>query len=172
MTDTITITGTVGTEPTTRTTQSGVNVASFRLASQLRRYDREQNRWNDAGTNWYTVSAWRQLGKNVAESLSKGDRIIVTGALRIRAFERQDGSTGTSMDIDATAIGHDLNVVTTNASYTGYDGRGERARGSRTDESAIEDGGSAGTETNGDVTASAHPESNSWSVESALEPPF
>lgn len=115
MTDTITLTGLVATTPRHLTTSEGLHITSFRLASSQRRFDRASNRWVDGDTNWYTVSAFRQLAKNAVESISKGDRVIVTGQLRIRDWENTDRS-GTTVEVEATVLGHDLTWGT--SSYT------------------------------------------------------
>ncbi|MBU1251594.1 MAG: single-stranded DNA-binding protein [Actinobacteria bacterium] len=107
MTDTITLTGLVATNPRHIVTSEGLTITSFRLASNQRRFDRGQNAWIDGDTNWYTVTAFRQLGTHVATSLEKGQRVIVTGRVRIRDWET-DEKSGTSIEIDADAIGHDL----------------------------------------------------------------
>lgn len=107
MTDTISLTGFVATPPRSLTTTSGLSITSFRLASSQRRYDRAAGRWIDADTNWYTVTAFRQLADNVLVSVSKGDRVVVTGRLRVRSWENGERS-GTSVEIDADALGHDL----------------------------------------------------------------
>ncbi len=108
MTDTITLTGLVATEPKHLTTGEGLPITSFRLASSLRRYDRKTGTWVDAGTNWYTVSAFRRLAMSAAASVAKGDRVIVTGRLRLRDWQSAD-KAGMSIEVDADALGHDLN---------------------------------------------------------------
>ena len=85
----------------------GLAITSFRLASSQRRYDRTQQRWIDADTNWYTVSCFRGLATNAAGSVVKGDRVMVTGRLKIRDWENTDRS-GTTVEIDAENVGHDL----------------------------------------------------------------
>ncbi|MEO7350178.1 MAG: single-stranded DNA-binding protein [Terrimesophilobacter sp.] len=107
MTDTMTITGLVATTPRHIITAEGLAVTSFRLASNLRRFDRKRNEWVDAGTNWYTVSSYRQLALNVVASVHKGDRVLVTGRLRIREWGDGD-KKGLNIDLDADALGHDL----------------------------------------------------------------
>ena len=107
MTDNITLTGLVATTPRHLTTSEGLAITSFRLASSQRRFDRAANRWVDGDTNWYTVSSFRALAENAAASVSKGDRVIVTGKLRIRDWENTDRS-GTTVEIEAEALGHDL----------------------------------------------------------------
>lgn len=107
MTDIITLTGLVATSPRHITTSEGLAITSFRLASNQRRFDRGQNAWVDGDTNWYTVTAFRQLGVHAASSIEKGQRVIVTGRVRIRDWESGEKS-GTTIEIDAEAIGHDL----------------------------------------------------------------
>lgn len=107
MTDTITLTGLVATTPRHISTSEGLAITSFRLASSQRRFDRATSRWVDGDTNWYTVSAFRALAENAATSISKGDRVVVTGKLRIRDWENTDRS-GTTVEIEAESLGHDL----------------------------------------------------------------
>ncbi len=115
MTDTITLTGLVATVPHHLVTGEGLPITSFRLASAQRRFDRSRNMWVDTGTNWYTVTAFRQLAMNTNSSLRKGERVIVSGRLRMRDWTTGERA-GTTMEIDADAIGHDLSWGT--ASFT------------------------------------------------------
>ncbi|MGM1016458.1 MAG: single-stranded DNA-binding protein [Actinomycetota bacterium] len=112
MTDTVTIVGNVATDPHRSVTTSGIAVTNFRLASSQRRYDAATQRWVETGTNWYTIAAFRRLAEHAAVSLHAGDSVIVTGRLRLRTWEA-GGKRGTSVDIDADAIGHDLRWGTT-----------------------------------------------------------
>lgn len=107
MSDTLTIVGKVATDPTQSRTAGGIPVTNFRLASTHRRFDNVTQTWVDAGTNWYSVAAFRQLGEHARASLRTGDSVIVTGRLKIRNWESGE-KHGTSVDIDAEAIGHDL----------------------------------------------------------------
>lgn len=107
MNDTVTILGRVAGDPTRNQTTTGTPVINFRVASPQRRYDQRSQTWIDTGTNWYNVSAFRQLAEHAKASLHSGDGVIVTGRLRIREWE-SNGRRGTSADIDADAIGHDL----------------------------------------------------------------
>lgn len=107
MTDLITVTGLVATNPRYLTTSEGLTILSFRLASSQRRFDRASNRWVDGDTNWYTVSGFRALAVNGVESINKGDRVIVQGQFRLRDWENTDRS-GTTAEIEAEVIGHDL----------------------------------------------------------------
>lgn len=107
MTDSITLTGLVATVPKHIETKDGLTISSFRLASAQRRFDRTQERWIDVDTNWYTITAFRQLASNCSGSVKKGDRVVVVGRLRIREWENGE-RTGTTVDIEADAMGHDL----------------------------------------------------------------
>ena len=105
--DIITLTGIVGTEPRAVTTAEGLAITSFRLASTQRRFDKGQEKWVDGETNWYSITTFRQLATNAAVSVKKGERILVTGRLRIREWENA-GKSGTNIDIEADSLGHDL----------------------------------------------------------------
>jgi len=107
MSDHITITGLVATQPRHIVTSEGLPITSFRLASTQRRFDTSAEKWIDGETNWYTVTAFRQLATHTAESVDKSDRILVVGKLRIREWESDD-RTGTNIEVEAEAIGHDL----------------------------------------------------------------
>lgn len=113
MQDAITLTGLVCTTPRVLVTSEGLYITSFRLASSQRRFDRSMNRWVDGDTNWYTVSSFRTLAENAGESIKKGDRVIIFGQLRIRDWENTDRS-GTTVEVEAEVIGHDLNWGTAN----------------------------------------------------------
>ena len=112
MSDMTTLTGIVATEPNHRITSDGLAITSFRLASGHRRFDKETKGWVDGETNWYTVTAFRHLAYNTARSLRKGEHILVTGRLHVRNWEKGDRK-GTTMDVEADAIGHDLFWCTT-----------------------------------------------------------
>ncbi|MDP4334116.1 single-stranded DNA-binding protein [Curtobacterium sp. A7_M15] len=129
MNDTITVCGIIATEPRHLVTDTGIAITSMRLASPSRRWDRATSTWTNGATNWYTVTAFRSLAANVHRSLKKGDRIVVTGRIRIRTWER-DGRGGTSVEIDAEALGHDLALGDQQlGARTAARGRGDRAPG-------------------------------------------
>jgi single-strand DNA-binding protein len=88
-------------------TQDGLPITSFRLAASLRRFDRTANKWVDGETNWFTITAFRQLAINSAGSVSKGERVLVTGKLRVRDWDNGERA-GTSVEVEAEALGHDL----------------------------------------------------------------
>lgn len=106
MNDRITVVGNIATVPERRQTGTGIPVAHFRLATSQRRRD-AQGVWVDGETNFFSVSAYRQLAEHALASLQRGQRVIVTGALRIRTWEVGE-KKGTAADIDAEAVGPDL----------------------------------------------------------------
>jgi single-strand DNA-binding protein len=107
MSELLSVTGLVATTPRHLVTQDGLPITSFRLASSQRRFDRNQNKWIDGETNWYTITSFRQLAVNTSMSVSKGDRIAVAGKLRVRDWDNGERA-GTSVEIEADSIGHDL----------------------------------------------------------------
>lgn len=107
MSETITVTGVVATEPRHVVTAEGLNITSFRLASTQRKYDKAEDKWVDGDTNWYTVSSFRQLAANAAASVLRGQRVLVTGRVRIREWAKDD-RRGVTVDVEAESIGHDL----------------------------------------------------------------
>lgn len=117
MAENLTVSGLVATTPRHLITADGLPITSFRLASSNRRFDRTKGIWVDGETNWYTITAFRQLGVNAAGSVNKGDRILVQGVLRVRDWDNGERA-GTSVEIEAEAIGHDLTWGTSNFTRT------------------------------------------------------
>ena len=107
MSEQITVTGLVATTPRHLVTQDGLPITSFRLAAAYRHYDRALQKWVDGATNWYTVTAFRQLAINAAGSINKGDRVLVVGDLQVRDWDNGERA-GTSVEIEASAMGHDI----------------------------------------------------------------
>ncbi|MCX2969958.1 MULTISPECIES: single-stranded DNA-binding protein [Streptomyces] len=102
----VTVVGNVATKPDFREGERGASVR-FRLASNVRRYDREQGMWVDGTTSFYTVWASRGLAHNLTASVGVGEPVIVHGRLRVVDSER-DGQRWTHATIDAVTVGHDL----------------------------------------------------------------
>jgi single-strand DNA-binding protein len=108
MTDThMTLIGNVVDTPKLRRTKNGHWVASFRVASTPRRFDREKNAWVDRDTLFVTVTCWRALAENVGASLRKGEPVVVTGRYGQREYEVEE-ALRTTYELEATAVGHDL----------------------------------------------------------------
>ena len=107
MSENFTVSGLVATTPRHLVTQEGLPITSFRLASSKRRYDRTKRAWVDGETNWFTITSFRQLAINSATSISKGDRIVASGRLKVRDWDNGERS-GTSVEIEADCLGPDL----------------------------------------------------------------
>ena len=112
-----TIAGLVATTPRYLVTSDGLPICSFRLAESNKRWDYAENKWVDGDTNWYTITAFKSLATNVSQSISKGDRIFVTGRTRVRDWDTGERA-GTSIEIEVTNVGHDLAWGTSNFTRT------------------------------------------------------
>lgn len=108
----ITIVGNLVDNPELRYTPNGDAVANFRVASTPRVYDRESAEWSDGETLFLTCTVWRQYAENVAESLSRGNRVIVQGRLKQRSYENNDGEKRTVYEIDVEDVGPALRFNT------------------------------------------------------------
>jgi single-strand DNA-binding protein len=107
-----TIVGTLTADPELRDTSSGASVASFTIARNERRYDKQTNQWVDGAVLYMRCSCWRDLAEHVSQSLGKGQRVIATGSLRQRSYQVQDGSNRTVVEMQVEAIGPDLRFTT------------------------------------------------------------
>ena len=99
----ITVIGNVA-KPELRFTQSGTPVFGFSLAQSHRKKD-QSGQWQDDGTTWRKVTVWDQKGELLAEHISQGDRVMVIGQERIREYDKQDGSKGQSLELNARDVG-------------------------------------------------------------------
>lgn len=108
----ITLVGNLVADPEIRFTPSGAAVANFTVASTARTLDKTQNRWVDGDTLFMRCSIWRSAAENVAESLKKGNRVIVTGRLVSRSYETREGEKRTVMELQAEDIGASLKLAT------------------------------------------------------------
>jgi single-strand DNA-binding protein len=104
----ITITGNLTRDPELRYTPTGQAVANFTVASTPRYLDKATGEWKDADTLFLGCNAWRQLAENVAESLQRGMRVIVTGRLRQRSYETKEGEKRTVYEVEADEVGPSL----------------------------------------------------------------
>lgn len=108
----ITVVGNIVADPELRFTPAGAAVANFRIASTPRRYDSQSNQWVDGEAMFISCNIWRQAAENVAETLTKGMRVIVTGRLRQRSYETREGEKRTVMEIEVEEVGPSLRYAT------------------------------------------------------------
>lgn len=124
----ITVVGNLTADPELRFTPSGAAVANFTVASTPRQFDRQANEWQDQETLFMRCSVWREAAENVAESLSKGNRVIVQGRLKARSYETREGDRRTSTELDVDEVGPSMKYATAkvqrNAKGTGNSSQG------------------------------------------------
>ena len=104
----ITVVGNLVADPELRFTPSGQPVATFRVASTPRVMDRQSNEWKDGDSLFLTCNVWRQAAENVAESLQRGMRVIVTGRLKQRNYETREGEKRTVYEVEVDDVGPSL----------------------------------------------------------------
>lgn len=109
---TITIVGNLTDDPELRFTQNGAAVAKFRVASTPRFMDRQTGEWKDGDPLFLACTAWRQMAENVAESLTRGARVLVSGRLRMRNYETREGEKRTVFEVEVDEIGPSLRYAT------------------------------------------------------------
>jgi single-strand DNA-binding protein len=114
---TITVRGWIGGDVDLRRAGE-VPVASFRLACTPRRFNPRTETWSESGTQWYTVTCWRGLGQNAAHSLRRGDPVVVHGRLELRTYVNGNNVEVEALEIEASAIGHDLSRGTSQFTRT------------------------------------------------------
>jgi single-strand DNA-binding protein len=114
----ITVVGNLTADPELRFTPSGAAVASFTVASTPRTFDRQANEWKDGEALFLRCSIWRQAAENVAESLTRGARVVVTGRLKQRSFETREGEKRTVIELDVDEVGPSLRYATAKVNRT------------------------------------------------------
>lgn len=114
----ITVVGNLTADPELKYVGSGTPVASFTVASTPRSLNRQTNEWEDGEAMFIRCSVWRDYAENVTESLSKGMRVVVTGKLQVRNYQRQDGSQGTSIEMQVDEVGPSLRYATAQVTRT------------------------------------------------------
>jgi single-strand DNA-binding protein len=120
----ITLVGNLTDDPELRFTPSGAPVANFRVASTPRTFDRQSGEWRDGDPLFMSCSVWRQMAENVAESLQRGMRVVVTGRLKQRSYETRDGQQRTVVELDVDEIGPSLRYATAKVTKTQRSGGG------------------------------------------------
>ncbi|MDE2100840.1 MAG: single-stranded DNA-binding protein [Patescibacteria group bacterium] len=108
----ITVVGNLTADPELRYTQNGLAVANFTIASTPRSFDRASNDWKDGDPLFLRASVWREFAENVAGSLTKGSRVVVTGRLAQRSYETKEGEKRTSFELEVDEIGPSLRYAT------------------------------------------------------------
>ena len=108
----VTIVGNITNDPELRFTPSGAAVASFTVASNSRFLDKTTNEWKDGEPVFMRCSVWRQYAENVAESLTRGTRVIVTGRLKQRSYDTREGEKRTVMELEVDDVGPALRTAT------------------------------------------------------------
>jgi len=156
---TITLIGNLTADPELRFTPSGAAVANFTVASTPRTFDRQTQEWKDGEAMFINCAAWRNLAENVAESLTKGARVIVSGRLRSRSYEGREGERRTVFEIEVDEIGPSLRYATAKVTRTASAGGPWQ-------------GGPSQAAPSGDWTASTPVENDPWANAQSDEPPF
>lgn len=126
---TITIIGNLTNDPELRFTPSGQAVANFTIASTPRTFNRQSNGWEDGETLYLRASVWREAAENVAESLTKGMRVIVSGRLKSRSYETKEGEKRTVMELEVDEIGPSLRYANAKVNRTQRNGQGQGPQG-------------------------------------------
>lgn len=124
----ITITGNLTDDPELRFTPNGVAVTNVRVAVNQRRFNRETNSWDDRLDGFFTCNVWRDQAENVASSLQKGTRVVVTGRLRSRSYEDREGQTRWVTEIEADEICPSLRWATAKVERNPRGGSGGGAK--------------------------------------------
>jgi single-strand DNA-binding protein len=128
----LTIVGNITNDPELRFTPSGAAVASFTVASNSRYLDKTTNEWKDGEPVFMRCSVWRQYAENVAESLTRGTRVIVTGRLKQRSYETREGEKRTVLEMEVDDVGPALRTATakvTKVARAGGGGFGDSGAG-------------------------------------------
>ncbi len=137
----VTIVGNLTDDPELRYTPSGAAVANFRVAVSRRGKDETTGEWKDLETSFFRVSAWRSLGENIAETLTRGSRVMVIGRLRARSWETQEGETRSTVEIEADEVGPSLRWATAKLEKT------QRSSGDWSDNVRVGAGGGGSPDT-------------------------
>jgi single-strand DNA-binding protein len=161
---TVTVVGNLTNDPELRFTPSGAAVANFTVASTPRILDKATNEWKDGDALFLRCSIWRQAAENVAESLQRGARVIVTGRLKQRSYETKEGEKRTVVECDVDEVGPSLRYATAKVV------KGQRSGGQSSGGGSSYDGpaASSGSPANDDPWATPAPASGGLSD----EPPF
>ena len=175
----ITLVGNLTADPELRFTPSGAAVANFTVASTPRTFDRQTSEWKDGDAMFINCSVWRQYAENVAESLQKGTRVIVSGRLKSRSYETREGEKRTVFEVDVDEVGPALRYSTakltrTTAGGPGGGGGGGQWQGNQSQGgSSTSSGGGAQDPWSSNAPAGGNRgAADPWAQSNAEEPPF
>jgi single-strand DNA-binding protein len=149
---TITVIGNLTSDPELRFTPSGSAVANFTIASTPRTFDRQSNEWKDGETLFLRASVWREAAENVAESLTKGTRVIVSGRLKSRSYETKEGEKRTVIELEVDEIGPSLRYANAKVNRTQRSNEGGQGAGG------------FGNQGNTDPAGQAAPQEDPWAT--------
>ena len=127
--NTITLVGNLTDDPELRYTPSGVAVANMRVAVNRRIRNRDTNEWEDRTDGFFNVNVWRDHAENVAESLARGTRVLVTGRLISRSYEDREGQTRWVTEVEADEVCPSLRWATAKVSQVSRGGGGRAGAG-------------------------------------------
>ncbi|MHA7191492.1 single-stranded DNA-binding protein [Arthrobacter sp. MDT2-16] len=125
----ITVIGNLTNDPELRFTPSGSAVANFTIASTPRTFDRQSNDWKDGETLFLRASVWREAAENVAETLTKGTRVVAQGRLKSRSYDTKEGEKRTVMELEVDEIGPSLRYASAKVTRTQRSGGGNGGGG-------------------------------------------
>jgi single-strand DNA-binding protein len=170
----ITVVGNLTADPELRFTPSGAPVANFTVASTPRTFDKQTNEWKDGDALFLNCAVWRQAAENVAESLTKGMRVIVQGRLRQRSYETREGEKRTVFECEVEEIGPALKYATAKVTRSsGGSGGGNYSSGGS---SAGGGGNSSWSNSNSNSNAGGQNDrsggADPWASAQSEEPPF
>ena len=171
----ITLVGNLTADPELRFTPSGAPVANFTVASTPRTFDRATSEWKDGDAMFINCSVWRQAAENVAESLTKGMRVIVQGRLKSRSYETREGERRTVFEIEVDEVGPSLRYATAKVNRTsgggggGYSQQGGSGGGDNWSSNQGQQGGGG---YGGGGNTNRPPVNDPWASAQSDEPPF
>lgn len=171
----ITLVGNLTGDPELRFTPSGAPVANFTVASTPRTFDRATSEWKDGDAMFINCSVWRQAAENVAESLTKGMRVIVQGRLKSRSYETREGERRTVFEIDVDEVGPALRYATakvTRSSGGGGGGYSQQGGSGGGDTWSSNQGQGGGGGYGGGGNSNRPPVNDPWASAQSDEPPF
>ena len=171
----ITVVGNLTADPELRFTPSGAPVANFTVASTPRTFDKNSNEWKDGDALFLNCAVWRQAAENVAESLTKGMRVIVQGRLRQRSYETREGEKRTVFECEVDEIGPALKYATAKVTRSSGGSGGNYSGGSSPASSG--GGGSSWSNSNSNSNSGGGQNERSggadpWASAQSEEPPF